>query len=354
MRSSRAFPWPGGLFTTYRKDLGIDLGTANTLVYAAGRGIVLREPSVLAYNRDTGQVIATGSEARSMLGRTPPNIVAARPLRDGVIADFEQALLMLQHFIQRATQGRAMRQTVVVGVPTGVTEVERRAVVDASRRAGATKAYVIDEPMAAAIGAGMPVQDPTANLIVDIGGGTTEVALLSMGGIVQSRSVRVGGDEIDDAVVGYLRRAHNLYIGERTAEDTKIELGSAYPLKQEVSMQIRGRDLVTGLPRSVVVSSDELRMAIAEPVVAIIEAVKFALEETPPELAADVYDNGITLAGGGALLKGMPQRLADETEVPVHIAEDPLACVAIGAGKAVELMNSREWVRKMLERYTRA
>lgn len=354
MKNSGHAPGFDAFPLTFRRDLGIDLGTANTLVYVAGRGIVLREPSVVAVNRDTGEVVAVGTAAKEMLGRTPLGIEAIRPLKDGVIADYEQALLMLQHMIWRASRGRALRQTVVIGIPTGVTEVERRAVIEAAKKAGATQAFVIDEPMAAAIGSGLPVHDPVGSMVVDIGGGTTEVAVISMGGIVQSRSIRIAGDEIDEAIAAYARRAHNLYIGEKTAEQTKIEIGSAYPLKQELSFTVRGRDLVTGLPRSATITSDEVRMAIADPITAIIEAVKFTLEETPPELAADCISNGIMVTGGGALLRGMAKRIADETEVPVKVAEDPLGSVALGAGKAVEWMRTRKWVRKMLERYTRA
>jgi rod shape-determining protein MreB and related proteins len=337
----------------FGRDIGIDLGTANTLVHVAGRGILLREPSVVAINKDDGKVMAVGEEAKRMLGRTPANIVATRPLKDGVIADFEQTEKMLQHFISKVSNRFLLRKTVVVGIPSGVTEVERRAVIEAARNAGASQAYVIEEPMAAAFGAGMPVDEPSGSMIVDIGGGTTEVAVISLGGIVHSRSIRVAGDELDEAISAYVRRAYNLYIGDRTAEQTKIEVGSAYPLEQELQITIKGRDLVTGLPRSAVVSSEEVRMAIQEPLNAIVEAVKLTLEATPPELAADCMDHGIVLAGGGALLRGLDRLIARETGMPVHIARDPLSCVVVGTGIVVESMHEDPLIRKMLEKSSR-
>ena len=289
----------------FTRDIGIDLGTANTLVHVSGKGVVIREPSVVAINKDDGKVVAVGEEAKRMIGRTPANIVAIRPLKDGVIADFEQTEAMLRHFIGRVGRRNLLRMTVVVGIPSGVTEVEKRAVIDAARSAGAHQAYVIEEPMAAAFGAGLPVDEPSGSMIVDIGGGTTEVAVISLGGIVPPRSIRVAGDELDEAIVAYVRRAYNLTIGDRTAEAVKIEIGSAYPLEPEREMTIKGRDLVTGLPRSATITSDEVRMAIQEPLRAIVEAVKVTLEQTPPELAADAMDHGIVLAGGGALLRGL-------------------------------------------------
>jgi len=338
----------------FGRDIGIDLGTANTLVFVGGRGVLLREPSVIAINKDTGEVMAVGEEAKRMLGRTPGHIVATRPLRDGVIADFEQTEKMLQHFIGKVSNRFLLRRTVVVGIPSGVTEVERRAVIEAAKNAGATQAYVIEEPMAAAFGAGMPVDEPAGSMIVDIGGGTTEVAVISLGGIVHSRSIRVAGDELDEAIASYVRRAYNLFIGEKSAEQTKIEIGSAVPLEQELQITIKGRDLVTGLPRSAVVSSEEVRMAIQEPLNAIVEAVKLTLEATPPELAADAMDNGIVLAGGGALLRGLDKLIARETMMPVHIAKDPLSCVALGTGLVVEAMHENPLIRKMLEKSSRS
>lgn len=342
------------LLSRFSRDIGIDLGTANTLVHVGGRGVVLREPSVVAISKDDGKVMAVGAEAKRMLGRTPANIVATRPLKDGVIADYEQTLKMLQHFISKVSpKSPLLRKTVVVGIPSGVTEVERRAVIEASKNAGATHAYVIEEPMAAAIGAGLPVDEPSGSMIVDIGGGTTEVAVISLGGIVFSKSIRVAGDELDDAIVSYVKRAYNLSIGDRTAENCKIEIGSAYPLEQELTMEIKGRDLITGLPRSTMISSDELRNALAEPVNAIVEAVKLTLEATPPELAADAMDRGIMLAGGGALLRGLDRLLQRETGMPVHIANDPLSCVAVGTGIVVESMHNNPLLRKMLEKSSR-
>jgi rod shape-determining protein MreB len=338
----------------FGRDIGIDLGTANTLVHVSGKGVVIREPSVVAINRDTGDVLAVGEEAQRMLGKTPANIVAIRPLKDGVIADFVQTEEMLRHFIAKVGRRFVMRQTVVVGIPSGVTEVERRAVIEASKNAGAHQAYVIEEPMAAAFGAGLPVDEPSGSMIVDIGGGTTEVAVISLGGIVHSRSIRVAGDELDEAISAYVRRAYSLFIGERTAEQTKIEIGSAYALAQELQITVKGRDLVTGLPKSATISSEEVRMAIQEPLNAIVEAVKLTLEATPPELAADAMDSGIVLAGGGALLRGLDRLIQSETGMPVHIARDPLSCVVLGTGIVVEGMHENPLIRKMLERSSRS
>jgi rod shape-determining protein MreB and related proteins len=340
-------------FSRFGRDIGIDLGTANTLVHVAGRGVLVREPSVVAINRDNGEVLAVGEEAKRMLGRTPSNIIATRPLKDGVIADYDQTEKMLRYFIAKVSKRFLIRQTVVVGIPSGVTEVERRAVIEAAKNAGAHQAYVIEEPMAAAFGAGMPVDEPSGSMIVDIGGGTTEVAVISLGGIVHSRSIRVAGDELDEAISAYVRRAYNLYIGDRTAEQTKIEIGSAIPLEHELEIQVKGRDLVTGLPRSAMISSEEVRMAIAEPLNAIVEAVKLTLEATPPELAADAMDHGIVLAGGGALLRGLDKLIAQETMMPVHIANDPLSCVVIGTGIVVEAMHQNPLIRRMLEKSSR-
>ncbi len=353
MKNNSRTGWLHSLSNRFGRDIGIDLGTANTLVHVGGRGIILREPSVVAINKDNGEVMAVGEEAKRMLGRTPAHIVATRPLKDGVIADFEQTEKMLQYFISKVSNKFLLRRTVVVGIPSGVTEVERRAVIEASRNAGATQAYVIEEPMAAAFGAGLPVDEPSGSMIVDIGGGTTEVAVISLGGIVHSRSIRIAGDELDEAISSYVRRAYNLYIGDRTAEMTKIEIGSAHALEQELQITIKGRDLVTGLPRSAVITSEEVRMAIQEPLNAIVEAVKLTLEATPPELAADAMDHGIVLAGGGALLRGLDRLLSEETMMPVLIAKDPLSCVAIGTGMVVEAMHENPMIRKMLEKASR-
>ncbi|MBC7809002.1 MAG: rod shape-determining protein [Akkermansiaceae bacterium] len=337
------------IFSRFSRNMGIDLGTANTLVYVRGRGILIREPSVVALNVHTHEILKVGEEAKRMLGRTPGHIVAVRPLKDGVIADFEQTERMLRHFIEKVNKSRVWAlPEVVVGIPSGVTEVERRAVLDATRKAGARQAYLIEEPMAAAIGAGLPVAEPTGSMIVDIGGGTTEVAVISLGGIVTSRSIRTAGDEIDEAITAYIRRAYNLFIGDRTAEDVKINIGSAYPLEQELSMTVRGRNLITGLPRSTTITSEEVRDAISDPVNQIVEAVKVALESAPPELAADIMDQGIYLAGGGALLRGLDQLIAAETLMPVHIAKDPLSCVALGAGEVLDAIRSNPNLRNAL------
>lgn len=322
----------------FTKDIGIDLGTANSLVYLRGKGIVLREPSVVAIQRDTGSVLAVGEEAKKMIGRTPGNIVAIRPMKDGVIADFEVTHNMLKYFINKAVKSKSFffKPRVVVCVPAGVTSVEERAVREAAIQAGAKEAHLVEEPMAAAIGAGLPVHEPTGNMIVDIGGGTTDVAIISLGGIVTSRSIRIGGDEMDEAIIHYIKRTYNLMIGDRTAEEIKIQLGSAYLEDAEKTYQVRGRDLVTGLPKNIEVSSQEIYEALKDPVNSILEAIKVCLEKTPPELAADIMDRGIVMAGGGALLKGLDKLVAQETGMPVHVAEDPLSCIAIGTGKVLE------------------
>ncbi len=326
-----------GIFSFMNKDMGIDLGTANTLVYVKGRGIVTREPSVVAIQTTTKQVLAVGEDAKKMIGRTPGDIVAIRPLKDGVIADFDVTQSMLKHFIKTAYKRRSLFQPrVVVCVPSGVTEVEKRAVEEAAVHAGAREAYLIEEPMAAAIGAGLPVQEPTGSMIVDIGGGTTEVAVISLGGIVTSRSIRVGGDELDESIVNYIKKEYNLMIGERTAENIKIDIGSADGEAEKKLMDIRGRDLVSGLPKTLEISSSEIYDALKEPVVNIIEAIKTTLEKTPPELASDIIEQGIMLTGGGALLEGIDRLIMEETGMPVRIAEEPLDCVAIGTGLALE------------------
>ena len=318
------------------RDMAVDLGTANTLVYVRGRGIVLSEPSVVAVDTTTGEVHAVGVDAKRMLGRTPGNIQAIRPLKDGVIADFDVTEEMLRHFIQRVHQNRFAHPRVVVCVPSGVTGVEKRAVEEACLSAGARQAYLIEEPMAAAIGAGLPVADPTGSMILDIGGGTSEVAVISMGGIVVSESIRVGGDELDEAIINYCKHHHKLLIGQGTAEEVKLEIGSATDLPSPMETEIRGRDLVTGLPKTISLTSDEVRAAIEEPVSQIVAAVKDTLDRTPPELAGDIMDRGITLAGGGALLRGMDQRLREECEMPCQVTESPLTCVAVGSGRSLE------------------
>ena len=338
-------------FDSFSKDMGIDLGTANTLVSMRGKGIVLREPSVVAIQSDTGEILAVGEEAKKMLGRTPGNIVAIRPLKDGVIADFDTTQAMLKYFIQKATGGFSFfRPRVVVGVPSGVTEVERRAVIDATIQAGAREAYLIEEPMAAAIGAGLPVHDPTGNMVVDIGGGTTEVAVISLGGIVSSRSIRIGGDELDEAIIQYMKRTYNLLIGERTAESVKMTIGSAMPSPEEESMDIRGRDLVTGLPKTLPVSVREIELALSEPVSAIVDAVKVTLEKTPPELSADIMDRGIVMTGGGSQLRRLDKLLTKETGMPVIVAEDALDCVAKGTGIVAEDLETMKRVTMTIKK----
>jgi rod shape-determining protein MreB len=321
------------------KDLGIDLGTANTLIYVKGEGIVLREPSVVAINSDTKKVLAVGTEAKEMIGRTPGNIVAIRPLKDGVIADFDVTQTMLKKFIEKVShKGSFTSPRIVVCYPSGITEVEKRAIDEATKQAGARDVLLLEEPMAAAIGSGLPVNEPTGSMIVDIGGGTTEVAIISLGGIVTAKSLRVAGDDFDQAIISYIKKEYSLMIGERTAEKIKLELGSAYDLGEENTMEIRGRDLITGLPKVVVIKESEVREALREPINAIIEAIKTTLEKTPPELASDIIDKGITLAGGGALMRGLDKLIMAETHIPVHIAESPLDCVALGAGKALDTL----------------
>ena len=322
----------------FSRDMGIDLGTANTLVYVKGKGIVLCEPSVVAIQRDTDQILAVGEEAKQMLGRTPGNIIAVRPMKDGVIADFDTTQAMIRYFINRALRHRTffIRPRVVIGVPSGVTAVEERAVREAAMQAGAREAYLIEEPMAAAIGAGLPVHEPTGNMIVDIGGGTTEVAVISLGGIVTSCSIRIAGDEMDEAIMQYIKRTYNLMIGERTAEEIKIKIGTAYPVENEEKEEVRGRDLVTGLPKTITITSKEVHHALSEPVAAIIEAIRNTLEKTPPELASDIMDRGIVMAGGGALLRGLDRLVAEQTGMPVHLADEPLLAVAYGTGKVLE------------------
>jgi rod shape-determining protein MreB and related proteins len=320
------------------RDMAVDLGTANTLVYVRGRGIVLSEPSVVAIDHASGEVHAVGVEAKRMLGRTPGTISAIRPLKDGVIADFDVTEQMLRHFIQKVHQHRFAHPRVVVCVPSGVTGVEKRAVEEATRNAGARDAYLIEEPMAAAIGAGLPVSEPTGNMVVDVGGGTTEVAVISLGGIVVSVSLRLGGDEMDEAIISHVKREYKLLIGNQTAEEIKLEVGSAFRLKEEVQAEVRGRDMLTGLPKTVIISSEEVRHALEEPVSQIVDAIKSTLDKTPPELAADIMDRGIVLAGGGALLSGLDERLRHETQMPVQLAESPLTCVAVGSGRSLELL----------------
>ena len=319
------------------RDLAVDLGTANTLVYERGRGIVLNEPSVVAINQNTGGIVAVGAEAKRMVGRTPGNIVAIRPLKDGVIADFDTTERMLRYFIQKVHKRRFLaKPRVVVCVPSGITGVEQRAVKDAGYAAGARKVYIIEEPMAAAIGAGLPIHEPTGNMIVDIGGGTTEVAVISLGGVVTSLSIRTGGDELDDALIQFVKKEYSLMLGERTAEEIKTTVGTAFPIPDETSAELPGRDLVTGLPRTIVVTAEEIRRAFDEPLTRIVDAVKTTLDRTPPELCGDIMDRGIVLTGGGALLKGLDERLRHETGMPVIIAEQPLNCVVMGSGKCVE------------------
>ncbi|MFM9264850.1 rod shape-determining protein [Tychonema sp. BBK16] len=331
-------------FSLSRNDMGIDLGTANTLVYVSGKGIVLQEPSVVAIDQDLKIPLAVGEEAKKMIGRTPGNVIAVRPLRDGVIADFDTAELMLKTFIGRVRGKTLSQPRIIIGIPSGVTGVERRAVIEAATQAGASEVRLIDEPIAAAIGAGLPVSEATGNMIIDIGGGTTEVAVLSLQGTVISESVRVAGDELNEAIIQYVKKVHNLVIGERTAEEIKIQVGSAYPTPEdnEVVMEVRGLHLLSGLPRTVTIKGPEIRESMSEPLSVIVEAVKRTLERTPPELAADIIDRGIMLAGGGALMKGLDTLISHETGIVTHVAADPLCCVVLGTGRVLE--------NKMLER----
>lgn len=323
-----------GLFSS---DLAVDLGTANTLVYVKGKGVVLNEPSVVAIRSGTNHVLAVGNEAKRMLGRTPGNIVAIRPLKDGVIANFEIAEAMLRYFIRKVHNRKTMvRPRIIIGVPSGITQVERRAVKESAQQAGVREVYLVEEPMAAAIGANMPIQEPSGNMIVDIGGGTTEVAVISLAGVVYSLSVRVGGDEMDNAIIQHIKRKYNLLIGERTAEEIKIKIGSAYPLRDEASLDIKGRDLVAGIPKTIAISGEEVRECLGDTVNVIVEGVKSALEQTPPELAADIVDSGIVLAGGGSLLFGLDRLLCEATKLPIIYAEEPLSCVVLGAGKMLD------------------
>lgn len=326
----------GSFLPAVGRDIAVDLGTANTLVYVRGRGIVLSEPSVIALDSNTGQIHAVGAEAKRMIGRTPATISAIRPLRHGVIADFEVTEQMLRYFIRKADQGRFAHPRVVMCAPSGATDVEKRAINEACMAAGARQMQLIEEPLAAAIGGGLPIGEPSGSMVVDVGGGTTEVAVLSLGGIVVSESVRVGGYDLDEAIGADVRRRHNLALGQQTAENLKIELGSAWPQEQEEQTEIRGRDLVSGLPRQVVLTAAEVREALEEPIATIIAAVRTTLERTPPELAADIVERGIMLAGGGALLRGLDERLRQETHMPVYTAEDPLECVAMGAGRSLD------------------
>jgi rod shape-determining protein MreB len=328
------------LLRYFSNDLAIDLGTANTLVHARNKGIVVREPSVVVINSLTNKIEAVGGEAKEMLGRTPGNIQSIRPMKDGVIADFEVTERMLEHFIKKA-HGRKMyvHPRIVIGVPSEITQVEKRAVKDSATRAGASEVFLVEQAMMAAIGAGLPITEPSGNMIVDIGGGTTDVAVISLAGTVYSRSVRIAGNEMDDAIIQYLKRKYNLLIGERTAERVKMEIGSAYPLKEELTFEIKGRDLIEGVPKTLVITDEEIREALAEPVTTIVEAVRMALERTPPELSADIMDKGIVLSGGGSMLKGLDQRLRNETGLPVVLAEDPLASVVIGTGKVLDDMD---------------
>ncbi len=324
------------LFSVAGRDMAIDLGTANTLVYVRGQGIVLNEPSVVAINTRDSRALAVGMEAKRMIGRTPSYIQAIRPLRDGVIADFDITEKMLRYFIQKVHRRRWARPRIVVCVPSGITGVERRAVEEAAYHAGARKAYTIEEPMAAAIGTALPVHEPTGSMVVDVGGGTTEVAVISLGGIVVSKSIRIGGDELDEAIIQWVKKEFNVMLGERTAEQVKMAIGSAWPMPEEPAAEVRGRDLITGLPKTVVLSSQEMREAIEEPIEAVVDAVKFTLDKTPPELAADIMERGIVITGGGALLHGLDVRLANETGMPIVTAERPLQSVVVGSGQCLE------------------
>ena len=329
--------WAGKDFWMFGIDIGVDLGTANVLVYVKNKGIVLREPSVVAVNNDTGQILAVGEEAKRMIGRTPGNISAIRPLRDGVIANYNITETMLRYFIDKVIGRRLLfRPRIMICVPSGVTSVERRAVQEAAEQAGARRTQLIEEPMAAAIGAGLPIDEATGSMVVDIGGGTTDVAVISLGGIVLSSSLRVGGDKFDEAIILYIRKTFNILIGERTAEEVKMEIGAAYPAARTLQMEVKGRDLYTGLPKGVTVTTEQIAEALNEPVSAIVDCVKKILEDTPPELSSDIIDHGIVLTGGGAMLYGLVGRIAKETGVPVVLADDPMSCVAIGTGKALD------------------
>jgi rod shape-determining protein MreB len=326
----RAINYVLGLFSN---DMGIDLGTATTLVFVKGEGVVLCEPSVVAIERGTSHVLAVGDEAKRMLGRTPGNIIAIRPMKDGVISDFEITEAMLRYFIKKVHHRKVLvRPRIVIAIPSGITEVEKRAVKDSAERAGARDVFLVEEPIAAAIGVGLPIQEPIGNMIIDIGGGTTEIAVISLCGTVFSKSIRIGGDEMNEAVIEYLKKTYNLMVGERTAEDIKIKIGSAYPLEEEMSMEVKGRDLVAGLPKTVTITSEEIRESLQEPLRAILESIKISLERTPPELAADLIDHGIVMAGGGSLLRGLDKLISEETGLPVHVTDDPVTAVANGTG----------------------
>ena len=333
-RSKKLISYLSSLFSN---DIGIDLGTATTLVFAKGEGVVLCESSVVAIEKGTSRVLAVGEEAKRMLGRTPGNIVAIRPMKDGVIADFDITEAMLRYFIKRVHNRHVLvRPRIVIAIPSGITEVEKRAVKDSAERAGARDVFLVEEPVAAAIGVGLPIQEPIGNMIIDIGGGTTEVAVISLAGIVFSKSIRIGGDEMDQAIIEYLKKTYNILVGERTAEDIKIKIGSAYPLDEELSLEIRGRDLVSGLPKTITINSEEIREALAEPLRAILEITKISLERTPPELASDLIEYGIVMAGGGSLLRGLDKMISEETGLPVYVADDPLTAVAQGTGKVLD------------------
>jgi len=322
-----------GLFSN---DMGIDLGTATTLVFVKGEGVVLCEPSVVAIERGTSHVLAVGEEAKRMLGRTPGNIIAIRPMKDGVIADFEITEAMLRYFIKKVHHRKVLvRPRIVIAIPSGITEVEKRAVKDSAERAGAREVFLIEEPIAAAIGSGLPIQEPIGNMIIDIGGGTTEIAVISLAGTVFSKSIRIGGDEMNEAIIEYLKKTYNLMVGERTAEEIKIKIGSAYPLEEEMGVEVKGRDLVAGLPKTVTITSEEIRESLQEPLRAIMEVIKISLERTPPELAADLIDHGIVMAGGGSLLRGLDKLISEETGLPVHITDDPITAVANGTGRVL-------------------
>ena len=325
------------MYNMFSSDLAVDLGTANTLIYVKGRGVVSSEPSVVAINSNTKEILAIGQEAKNMLGRTPANISAVRPMKDGVIADYDTTEKMIRYFILKVHNRRSLvRPRMVICIPSGVTQVEKRAVKDSAIQAGAREVYLIEEPMAAAIGAGLPIQEPSGNMVVDIGGGTTEVAVISLSGIVYANSVRVGGDEMDDNIVNYIKRQYNLLIGTATAEDLKIKLGSAFPLENEIKTEIKGRDLVTGIPKTIEISDSEIREALKDAIAKIVDAVRIALEQTPPELSADIVDRGIVLTGGGALLKNLDKRLSHETGLPIIVSDDPLKAVALGSGKVLD------------------
>ena len=325
------------IYNMFSSDLAVDLGTANTLIYVKGRGVVSSEPSVVAINSGTKEILAIGQEAKNMLGRTPANIIAVRPMKDGVIADYDTTEKMIRYFILKVHNRRALvRPRMVICIPSGVTQVEKRAVKDSAIQAGAREVYLIEEPMAAAIGAGLPIQEPSGNMVVDIGGGTTGVAVISLSGRVYADSVRVGGDEMDDNIVNYIKRQYNLLIGTATAEDLKIKLGSAFPLENEIKTEIKGRDLVTGIPKTIEISDSEIREALKESITKIVDAVRIALEQTPPELSADIVDRGIVLTGGGALLKNLDKRLSHETGLPIIVSDDPLKAVVLGSGKVLD------------------